>query len=176
VRIERKFFKTNKQSTQLHDCYFYQTFYANLCSCSYKPHCVPSDLPNTFKIVTLHHCNCDGTCETDSLFWKHVYRWSPVSAVYCGPKKFGKLKKWMVHKFQNAHQVRTGCNMVKSSSPNVPSTWLIFLCLRTHASLHTWHHSASSVLTVRISCHVIAVFVFRNQQEEWRNQRIPTID
>jgi hypothetical protein len=40
----------------------------------------------------------------------------------------------MVHKFQNVHQVRTGCNMVKSGKTNVPSTWLIFFCLCTHAS------------------------------------------
>ena len=51
--------------------------------------------------------------------------------------------------------------MVKSSSPNVLITWLIFLCPRTHASRQTYHHSASSVLAVRISCLVIAVFVFR---------------
>ena len=67
----------------------------------------------------------------------------------------------MVHKFKNARQERTGRNMVKSSSPNAPSTWLIFLCPRTHASPQTCHHSASSVLAVRISCRVIAVFVFR---------------
>ena len=51
--------------------------------------------------------------------------------------------------------------MVKSSSPNMPSTWVIFLCPHTHAFPQTCHHSASSVLAVRISCHVIAVFVFR---------------
>ena len=55
--------------------------------------------------------------------------------------------------------------MVKSSSPNAPRTWLIFLCPRTHASPQTCHHSASSLLAVRINCHVIAVFVFRKQQE-----------
>jgi hypothetical protein len=33
-------------------------------------------------------------------------------------------------------QVRTGHNTVKSSSPNVPSTWLIFHCPCTHASPH----------------------------------------
>jgi len=37
-------------------------------------------------------------------------------------KRIGKLKKYTVHKFQNARQARTGCNMVKSSSPNAPST------------------------------------------------------
>jgi hypothetical protein len=100
-----------------------------------------------------------------------------VPAVYRGPKKnfFGKLKKWKVHKFQNARQARTGCNMVKSSSPNAPSTWLIFLCPRTHASPQTCRHSASSVLAVRISFRVIAVFVFRKQQEEWRSRWPPTI-
>ena len=66
-------------------------------------------------------------------------------------KKFGKLKKQTVRKFQNANQARTGRNMVKFSSPNAPSIWLIFLCACTHASLQTCHHSASSILAVRIS-------------------------
>jgi len=30
--------------------------------------------------------------------------------------------------------------------------------------------SASSALAVRISCRVIAVFVFKKQQEEWRSR------
>jgi hypothetical protein len=104
-----------------------------------------------------------------SLLYKHlhlkgIYRRTPLSAVYSGPKKnFEKLKKLTVHKFQNARQARTGRNMVKSSSPNTPSTWLIFLCPRTHPSPQTWHRSASSVLAVRISCRVISVFVFRKQ-------------
>jgi hypothetical protein len=34
--------------------------------------------------------------------------------------------------FPNARHVRTDRNMVKPSSPNAPSTWLIFLCPRTH--------------------------------------------
>jgi len=38
------------------------------------------------------------------------------------PQKKGKLKKLTVHKFKNARQARTGRNMVKSSSPNAPST------------------------------------------------------
>jgi hypothetical protein len=37
-------------------------------------------------------------------------------------KKIGKLKKYTVHKFQNARQTRTDSNIVKSSSPNAPST------------------------------------------------------
>ena len=41
--------------------------------------------------------------------------------------------------------------MVKSSTQNTPGTWLIFLCLRTHASRQTCHHFASSVLAVRIT-------------------------
>jgi hypothetical protein len=57
----------------------------------------------------------------------------------------------MVHKFQNACQARTGHNMVKSSSPNIPSSWLIFLCPCTHTSPQTCHHSASSILAVWIS-------------------------
>jgi hypothetical protein len=59
--------------------------------------------------------------------------------------------------------------MVKSSSPNAPSTCLIFLCPHSHTCPQTCHHSASSVLAVQISCHVIAVFVFRKQQEKWRS-------
>jgi hypothetical protein len=82
----------------------------------------------------------------------------------------------MVHKVQNVPQARTGCKMVKSSSPNTASTWLLFLRPGTHASLQTSHHSASGVLAVRISCRVITVFVFRKQQEEeWRSRRIPTV-
>jgi hypothetical protein len=34
----------------------------------------------------------------------------------------------LVHTFQNFCQARTGHNVVKSSSPNAPSTWPIFLC------------------------------------------------
>ena len=67
----------------------------------------------------------------------------------------------MVHKFPNARQARMGHNMVKSRSPNAPSTWLIFLCPHTYASPQTCHHSASSVFGVQVSCCVIAVFVFR---------------
>jgi hypothetical protein len=63
--------------------------------------------------------------------------------------------------------VRTGRNMVKSSSTNMPSIWLIFLFPHTHASPQTCHHSASGILTVWIRCHVITVCVFRKQQIEW---------
>jgi hypothetical protein len=45
-----------------------------------------------------------------------------------------KTEEITVHKFQTARQARTGHNMVKSSSPNAPSTCLIFLCPRTLAS------------------------------------------
>jgi hypothetical protein len=38
------------------------------------------------------------------------------------------------HKFQNARKARTGRNMVKSSSPNAPSTWHIILFPCTHAA------------------------------------------
>ena len=62
-----------------------------------------------------------------------------------------------------------GRNMVKSSSPNMPSTWLIFLCARTHASPQTCHHSASSILAVQISCHIIAVSMFRKQKRRMEN-------
>jgi hypothetical protein len=44
-----------------------------------------------------------------------------VSMVYHEPQKNLKIKE-IVHKFQNTCQVRTGCNMVKSSSPNAPNT------------------------------------------------------
>jgi hypothetical protein len=37
-------------------------------------------------------------------------------------RKNGKLKKQTVHKFPNAHQAIKGRNMMKSSSPNAPST------------------------------------------------------
>jgi hypothetical protein len=70
-----------------------------------------------------------------------------------------KIKKLTVHKFQNARHARTGGNMVKSSGPNFPSTWLNFLCPLTHAFLQNL--TPFSVLAVRISPSVIAVFVFR---------------
>jgi hypothetical protein len=38
-----------------------------------------------------------------------------------------------MHKLQNARQARMDNNMVKSSRPNAPSTWLTILCSRTHA-------------------------------------------
>jgi len=57
--------------------------------------------------------------------------------------------------------VRTSHKKVKPSSPNAPTTWLIFLCSHTHTSPQTCHHPASSVLPVQISCCIIAVFVFR---------------
>ena len=99
-----------------------------------------------------------------------------LSAVYRGPKKKnGKLKQYTVHKFRNAHQARTGRNMAKSSSPNAPSTWLAFICPRTYTSPQTCHHSASSFLAVRISCSVIAVFVFREQEEELKSRWTPKI-
>jgi hypothetical protein len=73
-------------------------------------------------------------------------------------KKIWNLKKSTVHKFQNARQARMGRNMVKSSSPNAPSTWLIFLAPPVHTlPSRTCFHSASSVLAVGISCRVIAV-------------------
>ena len=62
----------------------------------------------------------------------------------------------MVPKFQNARQARTGRNMLKSSRPNAPSTWLIFVAV----PMPTCYLSASSVLAVQISCHVTTVFVF----------------
>jgi hypothetical protein len=76
-------------------------------------------------------------------------------------QKLENLNKQTVRKFQNARQARTGRNMVKSSSPNPPSTWIICLYPRTHASRRMCLLSASSFFPVRISCRVITVFVFR---------------
>jgi hypothetical protein len=56
-----------------------------------------------------------------------------VSVVYRGPGKICKIKEMNSSTFQNECQERMGHNMVKSSSPNMPSTWLIFLCPQTHA-------------------------------------------
>jgi hypothetical protein len=61
----------------------------------------------------------------------------------CGlprPEENWKFKETTVHKFQNVRHERTGRNTVKSSSPNAPSTWLIFLCPPTHASLQNLPH------------------------------------
>jgi hypothetical protein len=46
-----------------------------------------------------------------------------LTAFYRGKKKkFEKSNKYTVHKLQNAFQAKTGPNMMKSSSPNAPST------------------------------------------------------
>ena len=88
-----------------------------------------------------------------------MYRWTAVSAdavsavsvIRSWPrpeKNLGKLRKQTFISFKR-RQARTGRNMVKSNNPNAPSTWLIFLCPRTHASPQTYQHSASSVLAVQ---------------------------
>jgi hypothetical protein len=59
----------------------------------------------------------------------------PYPRLTAAQKKFEKLKEWTFHKFQNARQARMGRSMVKSSSRNAPTTWLILLCPCTHASL-----------------------------------------
>jgi hypothetical protein len=113
------------------------------------------------KICCELACHCFKT-----VFFKST-RGLPYPRYTSARKKIGKLK--------NARQARTGRNMVKSISPNAPSTWLICPRPRTHASPQTCHHSASSVLAVRISCRVIAVFMFREQEEEWRSRWITTM-
>jgi hypothetical protein len=45
-----------------------------------------------------------------------------LSAVGRGPKQIWKIKELAVHKFKNVRQARADRNMVKSSSPNAPST------------------------------------------------------
>jgi hypothetical protein len=72
-------------------------------------------------------------------------------------KKIGKLKKWVFHKFQNARHTRTGHNMVKSSSPNAPSTWLIFLC-PPHSRFPT---ELASILLV--ACSLFALVAMSSQ-------------
>ena len=84
-----------------------------------------------------------------------------LTAIYRGPKKAGKVKNKQFISFKTrakreravtrwnpAAQMRP----VLDSSPFVP---------HNHASPQTWHFSASSVLAVRISCRVIALFLFR---------------
>jgi hypothetical protein len=90
-------------------------------------------------------------------FLRRKYSQAPVfadsvSAAYRGPKKKTvKLREKTVHKFQNARQVWTGRNMVKSSSPNAPSTWLIFLCPRTYAKTS---YVRDRKYTVNVQCSV----------------------
>jgi hypothetical protein len=57
-----------------------------------------------------------------------VSTFSVIYTVHRSPKNIVKWKKQAFRTFKNSHQVRTGCNMVKSSNPNSPITWLIFLC------------------------------------------------
>jgi hypothetical protein len=61
----------------------------------------------------------------------------------------------MVLKFQITRQVRTGRNMIKSSSPNTPSTSLIFLCPYTHAKMSvsiTFIPTRDRKYTVNVQC------------------------
>jgi len=62
------------------------------------------------------------SCEKWSTGWPPYPRLTAVRK-----KNIWKIKEKTVHKLQNARQARTGLNMVKSSTPNAPSTWLIFL-------------------------------------------------
>ena len=81
------------------------------------------------------------------IFWpKHYTGGSPYPRFRypwftAARKKFGKLQKWTVYRFQNEKRA-TARNMVKSSSPHAPSTSLFSLCPRTHASPQTCHHSS----------------------------------
>jgi hypothetical protein len=91
-----------------------------------------------FQDVSLGKCR-RATVTTDSVSAVSVIRGLPR------PEKKGKLKKYTIHKFQNTRPVL-------DSSSLVP---VLTLPGRTYL------HSSSSLLAVRISCHVIAVFVFR---------------
>jgi hypothetical protein len=88
-----------------------------------------------------------------------VYAVSVIPGSLRPEKKNWKIKQ-IVRKFQNDRQARTGRNMVKPSSPNTPSTWLIFLYLHIHTSAQNLP-PADSVLAVHISRRVIAVIVLR---------------
>jgi hypothetical protein len=61
--------------------------------------------------------------------------WFSICGLPQPKQKFWKWKKELVRRFQNVCWMRTGCNVVKSSSSNTPNTWLNFLCPHTHASL-----------------------------------------
>jgi hypothetical protein len=74
---------------------------------------------------------CEITCSIQSCPRIH---WFSIRGLRQAKKINWKLKKYTIYKFQNAHQTRMFRNMVNSSSPNAPSTWLIFLFSRTHAS------------------------------------------
>jgi hypothetical protein len=93
------------------------------------------------------------------ILWFSIHGFSN-SRFTTASQKIGKLKEWMVCKFQNARQSRAGHNVMKSSSPNKPSTWLNFICPHT-LPCRTCLYSASSIVAVHISCCVISVFVFR---------------
>jgi hypothetical protein len=74
------------------------------------------------------------------------------------PEKNVKLKELNGSSGSKRAPSENGPNMVKSSSPNAPSTWLIFFGPVLTLPRRTYLHSASSVLAVRISCRVITVF------------------
>jgi len=101
---------------------------------------------------------------------------SLLSAVYHSLKKNLKNRrnKWFISFKMGTkwEQAITWWNPAAQTQPVLDSSSIVPI---PTFPLQTCHHSASSVLTVRISCRVIAVFVFRKQQGEWRSQWIPTI-
>jgi hypothetical protein len=55
-------------------------------------------------------------------------RWFSICGLLWPRRKVGNERNKRFISFKTC-QVRTGCNLVKSSSLNTPSIWLIFLCL-----------------------------------------------
>jgi hypothetical protein len=97
-------------------------------------------------------------------------------AVYRGPKK--KLKnhknKWFISFKTRAKRewAVTWWNPAAQTRPALDSSSFVPVPTLSRKLVTIL---LSSVLAVRISCHVIVVFVFRKQQEEWRSRWLPTI-
>jgi hypothetical protein len=99
---------------------------SNFLVCDFSTKDKRGNVPNLLELCVIYEHNVPNQhilkswplCQANT---PYIYVCSPVStgsipAVYRGQKKAVKLK------FQNERQARTGLSMVKSSSPNGPST------------------------------------------------------
>jgi len=141
-------------------------------------------IPGRFKVGEIN-CVSSSTSRNVLVPTQHRIQTDPLICGFsiCGfiyprfttaPQKFGKLKKWTIHKFKTrARRERavTCWNPAAQTRPVLDSS--SFVPVPT-PPLRTCQHSASSVLAVRIICCVIAIFLFRKQREEWRSRWIPT--
>ena len=81
-------------------------------------------------------------------------------------KKNWKFKEIKVNNFQKARQERAGRNVVKSSNPDAPRTWLIFLCPPTHTS----RRKLATILLLAFSLFELVVALSQSLCSESNNK------